>query len=968
MRHWSRQSPSLNTEKFATSSKMMITKSDVIMWFRALESYKRIDTMCTLLNLCLPFELRFLGTCLEELGRRDSQELRGMELRANNPQDLAQDMVACQKGEPTDMKVRRKMALYLALIRACNRTNVTEIFRTLESWGELDFSTMSDIDTLKELLLVYTMAANHPVFEFDQHLKCMRIFEKIKENKLVADPPPSQTPPPTQTHHQTTMENQTLPMTPQHQQQQMHQHPAPPPSQQEMMQQHTLHPAMFASGQHHQLLAQTPMQMLPQGIPLSYPQSHLAKLIPSADGTTLQHQITTVENLQHLISSNIIPDTSNAAILAHPNPASWAMRQYHPPPPPQTTGAQNLVEHPPQASSPMLSQQSSPSSSRATSPNRTSSCDSVGIMQGQHQTSQNPTQTRNMSQRLAGSSLKNIRRPSAETTPPPMTQMEMIIPPNMKHIQEVVMNNEGTGNQLQNLIRNGFTRSGNHQRVKANTYVPPHQQQQQQSPVNQHYQGNFPVNAGLTYAMQNMTMADMSSSGHHSMDANMLNMNSNKSAGSDSGSSMGSSGEISPPETPTLMMNNATTNPAMRVGSDSQQSQQQQQQQQPTQKHHQPSQLSYNKQMGLQRLNGRSEKMASSGGSGGGSGNNVMNTSSILYAQSQQQQQQQQTQQSAANQQAIYAEMLLGPAAANAATANVMQTSLTNNNPGGNPATNVVSTNNNMVGNNTVLISSPSAGAGTATLGNVLSSNSVILPHQQQYNATYSYHAAAAQHLASRPPMAHNPQMAPSPHNAFRSPNFLVPQEVSHFYPGGITFLPGAPPLRTTNAAAAVVNTQPVTPTPQQVQPPQQAQPQPQLQQTPQATILPSPYSSLNVSLSTKPLSCYNCGSQTHIGRECQEASMDDVTRNAIYKLDYSQAATGAGAGATSTPPAQSQQGQQQQQSVSNSASESSISSATQLKGHDSTSNVNSLSSSVASASSVPSATLAAATATAGAK
>ncbi|XP_013104083.2 nuclear receptor coactivator 6 [Stomoxys calcitrans] len=966
---------------------MMITKNDVIIWFKALESYKRIDTMCTLLNMCLPFELRFLGTCLEELGRRDSQELRGMELRANNPQDLATDMIACQKGEPTDMKVRRKMALYLALIRACNRTNVTEIFRTLESWGELDFSTMTDIDTLKELLLVYTMAANHPVFEFDQHLKFMGIFEKIKENKLVADPPPSQTPPPaqtlhTQTSHQSTIENQALPMTPQHQQ--MHQHSTPP--QQEIMQQHALQAALHAiHGQHHQLLAQTPMQMLPQGLPMSYTQ--MAKLIPSADGTSLQHQITTVEGIPHMISPNIIPDTSNtaAAIFTHPNAASWAMRQYHQQPP-QTTGTQNLVDHPPQASSPMLSQQSSPSSSRATSPNRTSSCDSVGIMQNQHQPSQNPSQARNISQRLGGTSLKNIRRPSSETTPPPqMTQMgsEMIMPSNMK--QEGVISKEGTVNHLQTLIRNGFPRdrlSGNHQRVKANTYIPPHQQQQQ-SPVNQHYQGNFGVNPGLTYAMQNMAMSDMSSSGHHSMDGNIMSMNSNKSTGSDSGSSMGSSGEISPPETPTSMMNNATTNTVMRVSGESQQTQQQQ----PTQKHHQPSQLSYNKQLSLQRLNGRSEKMSSSGGGGGGgSGNNVMNASAILYAQSQQQQQ---TQQSVANQQAIYAEMLPGQGASNAVTSNVLQTALTNNNPGGNPASNVVSSNNNMVGNNTVLISSPSAGAGTPTLGNVLSSNSVILSsHQQQYNATFPYHA----HLASRPPiMTHSPGMPPPPHSTFRVPNFQLPPNGGElmyqpYHPNISIFSGAAHPLRTTNSAAAVVNNQSVTqqpPTPQQVAPPpqQQAQQPPQLQQLqqpppPQASVLPSPYSSLNVSLSTKPLSCYNCGSQTHIGRECQEASMDDVTRNAIYKLDYSQAATGAGAGtpsaaAASTPPAQSQQSQQQQQSVSNSASESSISSATQHKSHDSSSsnvNVNSLSSSVASSASVSSATLAAATATAGAK
>ncbi|XP_023299384.2 zinc finger CCHC domain-containing protein 2 [Lucilia cuprina] len=971
----------------------MISKSDVIMWFKALESYKRIDTMCTLLNMCLPFELRFLGTCLEELGRRDSQELRGMELRANNPQDLATDMIACQKGEPTDIKVRRKMALYLALIRACNRTNVTEIFRTLESWGELDFSTMTDIDTLKELLLVYTMAANHPVFEFEQHLKFMKIFEKIKENKLVADSPSTTASPPPHSHtstHQSGHLEQTLHMT----QQQMQQHVAPP-SQQDFIQQHALHAAMHPSGQHHQLLAPTSMQMFPQGtIPLNYPQSHLAKLIPTADGQSLQHQITTVDGIPHMISSNItIPDTSNAAaaILTHPNAASWAMRQYHQPPPQTAGNQQQMMDHPPQASSPMLSQQSSPASSRATSPNRTSSCDSG--MQTTQQQQQNNTQVRNM-QRIGQTSLKNIRRPSAETTPPPpMMANELIMPQNMKQIQEVVMNNDGSGNQLQNLIRNGYTRSGNHPRIKSGTYIPPHQQQQQQqqqqSPVNQqHYQGSFAVNTGLSYAMQNMSMSssDMSSSGHHSMDGSggtMMSMNSNKSTGSDSGSSIGSSGEISPPETPTLMMNNMT-NSAMRMSASSGDIQQTQQQQQPTQKHHQPSQLSYNKQLGLTRLNGRSDKLLSSNAAGGGGGNNVMTTSTLIYAQPQQQQQQQQQ---PSNQQAIYAnEMLMG----GGGSTNVMQTSLTNNNAAGSPA-NVVSSNNNMVGNNTVLISSPSAGG--ATLGNVISTNSVILqPHQQQYNAN-PYHAAAAaaaaQHLAAtsaRPPlMTHNPGMAPPPHNTFRLPGFQLPPNGGELlYPayhpaGGITFLsgaapPGAPPvaLRTTNSGAAVVSTQAVSqpPTPQQVPPPPQ-----QLQQsTPAATVIASPYTSLTtVGLANKPLSCYNCGSQTHSGRECQEASMEDVTRSAIYKLDYSQAATGAGAGtptAATTPANQQQQPPQQQLAGNNSASDSTITNAhsQQQKTHDSSA-VQSISAVTASAVvASSSATSMAATATAGAK
>lgn len=152
-------------------------------WFQKLESYKRIDIMCTLLNLCLPFELRFLGTFLEELGRRDAQVLRGVELCVNNPQDFVSEVGSFQAGEPTEVKIRRKMALYLALMRACNRTGVIELYKTLDRWGGSDFTKISDVDSLQELLLVYTMAANHPVFSFEQRLKCGEIYSKITTGK-----------------------------------------------------------------------------------------------------------------------------------------------------------------------------------------------------------------------------------------------------------------------------------------------------------------------------------------------------------------------------------------------------------------------------------------------------------------------------------------------------------------------------------------------------------------------------------------------------------------------------------------------------------------------------------------------------------------------------------------------------------------------------------------------------------------
>lgn len=173
----------------------MVGKESLVTWFKHLESYKRIDVMCTLLNMCLPFELRFLGTCLEELGRRDAQDLRFIEQRVNNPQEFVTEIGSFQAGEPTDVKIRRKMALYLALMRACNRTCVNELFKILDEWGDRDFSKFGGGDPLQELLLVYTMAINHPVFSFEQRSKCGEIFGKINSKCTGTPPAPSNSPP-----------------------------------------------------------------------------------------------------------------------------------------------------------------------------------------------------------------------------------------------------------------------------------------------------------------------------------------------------------------------------------------------------------------------------------------------------------------------------------------------------------------------------------------------------------------------------------------------------------------------------------------------------------------------------------------------------------------------------------------------------------------------------------------------------
>ncbi|XP_041976498.1 cyclin-K [Aricia agestis] len=154
----------------------MVCKEDVVSWFKELESYKRIDAMCTLLNMCLPFELRFIGTYLEELGKRDFQELRGAELRANNPTDLAADI----GGADTDSRTRRKMALYVSLLRSCNFACATTLYNAMVNLEQSGLLKGLYGDLLEEILLLYTMALHHPAFTFDQKSHFGDILEKLK--------------------------------------------------------------------------------------------------------------------------------------------------------------------------------------------------------------------------------------------------------------------------------------------------------------------------------------------------------------------------------------------------------------------------------------------------------------------------------------------------------------------------------------------------------------------------------------------------------------------------------------------------------------------------------------------------------------------------------------------------------------------------------------------------------------------
>ncbi|XP_046385314.1 flocculation protein FLO11 isoform X2 [Ischnura elegans] len=163
----------------------MVCKEDVVTWFKESSSYKRIDLMCSLLNMCIPFELRFLGTCVEDLGKRDFHDLREAENRANSL------TVLTELRSVSDKRTRRNVAIYLSLLHSSNHGCSNELYRILSSFdcSEINnVSAESDLDDhpLDELLLLYTMAINHPAFTYEQK----RIFEDIllklqeEENKV----------------------------------------------------------------------------------------------------------------------------------------------------------------------------------------------------------------------------------------------------------------------------------------------------------------------------------------------------------------------------------------------------------------------------------------------------------------------------------------------------------------------------------------------------------------------------------------------------------------------------------------------------------------------------------------------------------------------------------------------------------------------------------------------------------------
>lgn len=161
----------------------MICKDSVLTWFKGLSSHNRIDLMCSLLNKCLPFELRFIGTCLEDLGRQDFSQMKDFEVKANNAAELSEFKVQCII---SDTRTRQKLAVYVCLLHSLNTSCSTLIYKSLYGLDlneVLSTAKSTDNKILEELLTIYTIAVNHPAFSFEQRSNLGSILLRLKQEE-----------------------------------------------------------------------------------------------------------------------------------------------------------------------------------------------------------------------------------------------------------------------------------------------------------------------------------------------------------------------------------------------------------------------------------------------------------------------------------------------------------------------------------------------------------------------------------------------------------------------------------------------------------------------------------------------------------------------------------------------------------------------------------------------------------------
>jgi hypothetical protein len=153
----------------------MVNVCDVAQWFRDATSDRRLEALCRLLDCCMPMELQFLNTYLDEMLRRN--------FVVNQQADSMPELQ-----EITDSTCRRQLCLILTRLKSAN-VLASCIYNILIQYNFSEFFSrvmVMEEELVDEILLLFTLASNHPAMTFSQrrdlHQRLVDLRETIDKS------------------------------------------------------------------------------------------------------------------------------------------------------------------------------------------------------------------------------------------------------------------------------------------------------------------------------------------------------------------------------------------------------------------------------------------------------------------------------------------------------------------------------------------------------------------------------------------------------------------------------------------------------------------------------------------------------------------------------------------------------------------------------------------------------------------
>ena len=178
----------------------MFCKESWCATFRDLRSAERMDLLCTLLQLCVPLELRFVGSYLEELARKDYNRLLEYELKANDAASLSSLLDTVSDVLP-DSKLPSILNVYMCMMHSDNTTCahllfgiLTRLEQAVDMYVNMKHSNSSaDECTVnsgsaeccpeltEDFSLLFVLACYHPAFTFSQRQQLYTMCRNVEK-------------------------------------------------------------------------------------------------------------------------------------------------------------------------------------------------------------------------------------------------------------------------------------------------------------------------------------------------------------------------------------------------------------------------------------------------------------------------------------------------------------------------------------------------------------------------------------------------------------------------------------------------------------------------------------------------------------------------------------------------------------------------------------------------------------------